>query len=130
MAGINARPVGDTERYSGWRPLLRLHCWSRQLVWWTGDVVGFHIPDDVGGQQTMCALRSRPGIVKQIRAVLRCLLVFAVVCIFTGCEGQTGPKAATSLPPPEVVVAEVVQQDVPIYSEWIGTTEGYVNAQI
>ncbi len=27
-------------------------------------------------------------------------------------------------------MAEVVQQDVPIYFEWIGTTEGYVNAQI
>jgi len=27
-------------------------------------------------------------------------------------------------------VAEVIQQDVPIYFEWIGTTEGYVNAQI
>jgi len=27
-------------------------------------------------------------------------------------------------------VAEVIQQDVPIYFEWIGTTEGNVNAQI
>jgi len=27
-------------------------------------------------------------------------------------------------------VAEVVQQDVPIYFEWLGTTDGYVNAQI
>lgn len=27
-------------------------------------------------------------------------------------------------------MADVIQQDVPIYFEWIGTTEGYVNAQI
>lgn len=27
-------------------------------------------------------------------------------------------------------MAEVLQQDVPIYFDWIGTTEGYVNAQI
>jgi membrane fusion protein (multidrug efflux system) len=27
-------------------------------------------------------------------------------------------------------VTEVMQQDVPIYFEWVGTTEGYVNAQI
>jgi membrane fusion protein, multidrug efflux system len=29
-----------------------------------------------------------------------------------------------------VVVAEVLQKDVPIYSEWVGTTDGNVNAQI
>lgn len=41
-------------------------------------------------------------------------------------------KAASSVPPavPEVVVATVIQRDVPVYSEWIGTTEGFVNAQI
>jgi RND family efflux transporter MFP subunit len=33
-------------------------------------------------------------------------------------------------PPPEVVVAQVIQKDVPLYSEWVGTTEGFVNAQI
>src|SRR5689334_10319148 len=41
-------------------------------------------------------------------------------------------KAApvTAPPVPEVVVTEVVQRDVPLYSEWVGTTEGFVNAQI
>ena len=28
------------------------------------------------------------------------------------------------------MVTEVIQQDVPLYSEWVGTTEGFVNAQI
>jgi len=38
---------------------------------------------------------------------------------------------ATSAPPPTVVeVATVVQQDTPIYSEWVATLDGYVNAQI
>ncbi len=32
--------------------------------------------------------------------------------------------------PPEVEVVSVVQKDVPIYSEWVGTLDGYVNAQI
>ena len=32
--------------------------------------------------------------------------------------------------PPEVQVAQVEQKDVPIYSEWIGTLEGMVNAEI
>ncbi len=35
-----------------------------------------------------------------------------------------------SPPPPEVEVIEVRQQDVPTYSEWIGTTDGMVNAEI
>jgi membrane fusion protein, multidrug efflux system len=33
-------------------------------------------------------------------------------------------------PPPDVVVAEVIQRDVPIYAEWVGTTEGNITAQI
>jgi len=74
--------------------------------------------------------RSRPEIVKQIRPALHSLVIVATVFVFAGCESQAGSKAATPPLPPEVLVAEVVQQDVPIYLEWIGTTEGYVNAQI
>jgi membrane fusion protein (multidrug efflux system) len=41
-------------------------------------------------------------------------------------------KAAPLPPPPipEVAVAKVIQRDVPVYSNWVGTTEGFVNAQI
>ena len=41
-------------------------------------------------------------------------------------------KAASSVPPPvpQVVVAMVIQRDVPMYSEWVGTTVGFVNADI
>jgi membrane fusion protein (multidrug efflux system) len=42
------------------------------------------------------------------------------------CRSSTPPPP----PPPEVLVAPVLQRDVPIYSEWIGTTDGFVNAQI
>ena len=48
--------------------------------------------------------------------------------IVTGCT-----KSTTAAKPPdalEVKVAPVVQRDVPIYSEWIGTLDGYVNADI
>jgi len=44
--------------------------------------------------------------------------------------------AACSKPPPpaqqapDVKVAEVVQRDVPVSAEWVGTTDGYINAQI
>lgn len=40
---------------------------------------------------------------------------------------QANPAAP---PPPAVEVAEVVQKDVPIYSEWVAILDGYVNAQI
>jgi membrane fusion protein (multidrug efflux system) len=49
-----------------------------------------------------------------------------------GCEGGKPATSAAPLapPPPEVVVMNVLQQDVPIYSEWLGTTDGDINAQI
>jgi membrane fusion protein (multidrug efflux system) len=39
-------------------------------------------------------------------------------------------EAKKAPPPPAVVVTQAVQQDEPIVSEWIGTTEGDVNAEI
>jgi len=79
----------------------------------------------------MWSPRSHPKIVRWIRPALPAFLVVAAVLVLAGCESQAGPKAATSPPPPpEVLVTEVIQQDVPIYFEWVGTTEGYVNAQI
>lgn len=57
-------------------------------------------------------------------------LLFGVLGILS-CAG-CGKKASSDTPahPPEVEVASVVQEDVPIYSEWVGTLDGYVNAQI
>src|ERR1700730_7607253 len=45
-----------------------------------------------------------------------------------GCNGKV--RAAAPLPPPVVEVAPVIQKDVPVQGEWVGTLEGYVNAQI
>lgn len=40
-------------------------------------------------------------------------------------------EARAQTPPiPEVEVVTVTQKDVPVYSEWVGTTEGLVNAKI
>jgi membrane fusion protein (multidrug efflux system) len=46
-----------------------------------------------------------------------------------GCHGKSAPPPPPP-PPPAVVVTTVVQQDVPVIREWIGTTEGNVNAEI
>ena len=46
-----------------------------------------------------------------------------------GCSNSS-VRAAAPPPPPAVEVAAVVQRDVPVQGEWVGTLEGYVNAQI
>jgi membrane fusion protein, multidrug efflux system len=44
--------------------------------------------------------------------------------------GRSNKPAQAAPPPLEVGVISVEPKDVPIYSDWIGTTEGMVNAQI
>jgi len=44
--------------------------------------------------------------------------------------GRTRKPTPSPPAPPQVEVVQVQQQDVPIYSEWIGTTDGMVNADI
>jgi RND family efflux transporter MFP subunit len=46
-----------------------------------------------------------------------------------GC-GDGNVRAAAPPPPPAVEVAPVIQKDVPVQGQWVGTLEGYVNAQI
>jgi RND family efflux transporter MFP subunit len=74
-----------------------------------------HRPEGIGGPP--CDPASR-----LVLALVLATAVFAVGC------GKT--NAAHAIPVPEVEVASVVQQDVPIVSEWVATLDGYVNAQI
>src|SRR6201984_3219493 len=46
-----------------------------------------------------------------------------------GCS-NSNVRASTGPPPAKVEVAPVIQKNVPVQGEWIGTLEGYVNAQI
>ena len=57
------------------------------------------------------------------------LAAIAAGAILAGACGRR-PEAAPPPRPPVVEVAPVIQQDVPIYGEWIATLYGYVNAQI
>jgi membrane fusion protein (multidrug efflux system) len=52
-----------------------------------------------------------------------------VFAVGVGC-GHKEEKPAGPPPPPAVVVTSVVQRDVPVYQEWIGTTQGNINAEI
>jgi RND family efflux transporter MFP subunit len=57
-------------------------------------------------------------------ALIAVLLVNALACT----NGNV--RAAAPPPAPSVEVAPVIQQDVPVRGEWVGTLQGYVNAQI
>ena len=61
------------------------------------------------------------------RGTINALSLACVLLFLDGCDGS---KAASVPAPPVVQVATVVQQDTPIYSEWVATLDGYVNAQI
>jgi len=54
-------------------------------------------------------------------------VLLATVSTAVGC-GKT--NAAPAIPVSEVEVAAITQKDVPIFSEWVATLDGYVNAQI
>jgi RND family efflux transporter MFP subunit len=57
-------------------------------------------------------------------------ILAAVGCstlLICACQKRAAPAAP---PPPTVQVVEVVQHDVPIHGDWIGTLDGFVNADI
>jgi membrane fusion protein, multidrug efflux system len=55
------------------------------------------------------------------------ILASTTLCLaFGGCRARREAPP----PPPSVMVTPVLQRDVPILEEWIGTTDGDVNAQI
>lgn len=55
------------------------------------------------------------------------ILALLLAVSLTGCSTKEAPRPA---PPPEVEVAEVVQQDVPVYGVWVAQLNGPVNADI
>jgi membrane fusion protein, multidrug efflux system len=64
--------------------------------------------------------------VKRNPGIWRTIVIGAVLLVPAGCGKSEQPQAH----PPEVQVFQVEQKDVPIYSEWVGTLDGFINAQI
>ncbi|HZE09341.1 MAG TPA: biotin/lipoyl-binding protein, partial [Gemmatimonadaceae bacterium] len=59
----------------------------------------------------------------------RCALSLVLLCVAVGLTA-CGKKKPPAPPPPEVLVTEVIQQDVPIYNEYVGQLDASVNATI
>src|SRR5690242_11382156 len=62
-----------------------------------------------------------------IRKLAGVLFLCLLLVIVDACGTS---KASSAAAPTTVEVAAVVQQDTPIYSEWVAVLDGYVNAQI
>src|ERR1700761_7712438 len=78
--------------------------------------------------------QSANGKARAIRLCRYGLLILPA-CILSmlptlGLMGCTRGQAAIRLPDTDVLVAAPVQRDVPVHSEWVATTDGYVNAEI
>src|SRR5881628_3822586 len=61
-------------------------------------------------------------------SLLTGLLIGLIAAVTAGC-GDTS-RAAAPPPAPVVKIEPVVERDVPISAEWVGTLVGYINAQI
>jgi RND family efflux transporter MFP subunit len=64
-----------------------------------------------------------------MKQISRALASVVLLLNAFGC-GNGRVRAAAPPPPPLVEVAPVIQKDVPVQGQWVGTLEGYVNAQI
>jgi RND family efflux transporter MFP subunit len=62
-----------------------------------------------------------------IRPFHQALFVIVPLLFLGGCEKK---EAAPPPPPPSVKVTEVIQQDVPVYNEWVAQLNGDTNAEI
>ncbi|MGZ3523385.1 MAG: efflux RND transporter periplasmic adaptor subunit [Thermodesulfobacteriota bacterium] len=60
-------------------------------------------------------------------SVLMIVVFGTVLLLLSGCKNGQGREASS---PPTVEVVEVITKDVPVYSEWIASTDGFVNATI
>lgn len=70
--------------------------------------------------------RCRAGGTKRRWSSLILLITVVAAVWLPDC----GEKQAERAAPPVVVVANVLQQDVPVYQEYVGTTDGLVNAKV
>src|SRR5580693_7179674 len=58
------------------------------------------------------------------------VISLVVIALIVGALRPKHASGAGTAPPPDVMVAQVEQMDVPIYGEWIGTLDGFVNADV
>jgi len=73
-----------------------------------------------------CGPESKKEDRKKHCALILCLIAIALLFLAACEKKEEKPKAG----PPEVLVSEVIQQNVPIYTEWVAQLNGPINADI
>jgi RND family efflux transporter MFP subunit len=58
------------------------------------------------------------------------LIYWAAICALVTLTSCERPKAVAEAGPPEVLVTDVVQGEVPVIQQWVGTLNGYENADV
>src|ERR1035441_4762651 len=99
---------------------------GRFLMTWCNDAT-------IGKDRLLISCRHATGTIG--RELPRCLPVATLWIgtvalfgiMFSGCARKAQPAPPPALP---VQVVRAVQQDVPVYGDWIATLDGFVNAQI
>jgi RND family efflux transporter MFP subunit len=81
----------------------------------------------------MIKIRNSSGLMVRPAGTLKSmsLSLLGILLLLNAVACSSGKVRAAGPPPPPVAeVAPVMQKDVPVRGEWVGTLEGYVNAQI
>src|SRR5882762_5028141 len=76
------------------------------------------------GAQLKTILAKRKVLIPAIAVAAALVLAFLILVIRSNKPAEAAPR------PIDVQVVKVEQKDVPVYNEWIGTTQGMVNADI
>jgi len=81
--------------------------------------------------RTMTGGRGVPWPVSRLSFCIVIATLAAMLALSASCKKQAAPAGSNASPPiPTIMVATVVQKDVPTYEEAVGTTVGFVNADI
>src|SRR6185503_13242266 len=142
MGGISQQP-----RCSGCLMVVGRSVWNcttaiiNTCSWWMGNprltrmrtaslamtaTSGFHSSPSVEFHKARSLIPLPASFTLKMKNTVRLLSLLVPLVAFTAC----GPKKQAAAPPPDVDVVTVQSADVPLYTEWIGTLDGYVNAQI
>lgn len=93
----------------------------------------FHqqIGDDKRSKVDPIARRKRLHPERRIiRTFWRSIAASFAIALSLAASGCKKGAPLVAAPVPEVVVTDVIQRNVPVFSDWVGTTEGFVNADI
>jgi membrane fusion protein (multidrug efflux system) len=104
------------------------HCrsWKRRFKFAFGDLHYDHDPA-LGSPELNEIMRNSHRQRLVLNSILR-MVAAAIALGAVGCKNPPRPSSSAAIP--QVLVARVNQKDVPIFTESVGTTEGFVNAKI